>query len=95
MAVYAEKAIRATVEGRVQGVGFRYTTRRMARELGVDGWVRNLPDGSVEVWAQGRTGAVEAMRRFLEQGPPGAVVRSVDVAEVEPDLALVGFAVSF
>lgn len=95
MPAYAEKAIRGTVAGQVQGVGFRYTTRLIAREAGVDGWVRNLPDGSVEVWVQGSEEAVEALRRFLEQGPRGAVVRTVEVVEVEPDPALTGFEVRF
>lgn len=95
MAVYADKAIRGTVHGQVQGVGFRYTTRRMAHELGVVGWVRNLRDGSVEVWAQGTSDAVDGMQRFLTHGPPGAVVSSFDVDEVDPDHALTGFDVHF
>jgi len=93
MTVYANKAIRATVHGQVQGVGFRYTTRRMAQESGVAGWVRNLPDGSVEVWAQGIGDAVDHIQRFLSHGPPGAAVSSLDVDEVDPDPGLTGFAV--
>ena len=89
------QAIKATVHGRVQGVGFRYTARRAAQELGVVGWVRNLTSGAVEVWAQGPDDAVERFTEFLEKGPPGAVVDSVDVAEVEPDPALAGFHITF
>jgi acylphosphatase len=61
----------------VQGVGFRYSACREARRLGVEGWVRNLPDGDVEVWAEGPRDAVAAFREWLEEGPPGARVDSV------------------
>jgi len=65
------------VTGRVQGVGFRYTTVDQARALGVHGWVRNQPDGSVEVEAEGERAAVEALVRFLHRGPRGAWVEDV------------------
>ena len=65
------------VTGRVQGVGFRYTTVDEARRLGVRGWVRNEPDGSVEVEVEGERAAVEALVRFLHGGPPGARVEDV------------------
>lgn len=95
MPPYADKAIRLTARGLVQGVGFRWSTRRSAEQTGTEGWVRNLPDGSVEVWVQGPAVAVEDMRRFLEQGPGGAVVSSVEVIDVEPDPALTGFEVKY
>lgn len=65
------------VSGRVQGVGFRWWTRKKGRELGVSGTVRNLPDGSVEVHAAGRSSEVEALGELLGRGPLGAKVRSV------------------
>jgi acylphosphatase len=65
------------VTGRVQGVGFRYTTIDQARSLGVHGWVRNRADGTVEVEAEGERSAVEALVRFLHRGPPGARVDDV------------------
>ncbi len=77
-----ERAIEATVRGIVQGVGFRYSTRRAAERLGVSGWVRNAADGSVEVMAQGSRPAVNAMIEFLEMGPVHAHVSSVEVSEV-------------
>lgn len=89
------EAIYAEVRGAVQGVGFRYTTRRMAQQLGLVGWVRNLANGSVEVWAQGTSGAVEQLRGFLERGPYGTAVESVDVQDVEPDPMLARFDVRF
>ena len=95
MATYAEKAIRVTVEGRVQGVGFRYSTRRVAQESNVSGWARNLRSGAVEVWAQGSPTAVDDFLRFLQQGPRGAVVSSIDLVEVEADPALSGFEIRF
>jgi len=65
------------VTGRVQGVGFRFTTVDQARRLGVHGWVRNRADGSVEVEAEGDRASVEALVRFLHRGPAGAWVQDV------------------
>jgi acylphosphatase len=65
------------VTGHVQGVGFRFTTVDQAQRLGVRGWVRNQPDGSVEVQAEGERAAVEALVRYLHRGPPGARVDDV------------------
>jgi acylphosphatase len=76
---------RVVVHGRVQGVFFRDTTRRMAASRGVTGWVRNNPDGTVEAAFEGSTEAVEEMVGFCEQGPRGASVESVDVFEEEPE----------
>jgi DNA ligase D-like protein (predicted 3'-phosphoesterase) len=78
-------AIRATVHGRVQGVGFRDATVRRARDLGVLGWVRNADDGTVAVHAEGEDAAVDALLAFLRDGPRGAAVERVDVerAKVE------------
>lgn len=80
----AEKAaIRATVRGRVQAVGFRDATVRRAHELGVLGWVRNAEDGSVLVHAEGQADAVEAIAAFLREGPRGAQVSEVEVERVK------------
>jgi len=67
------------IEGRVQGVGYRLWTQRAALALGLEGWVRNRRDGSVEAVFQGASGAVDAMLAACEQGPPGAVVTNVEV----------------
>ena len=79
------QAVRATVAGTVQGVGFREATRRRACELGVVGWVRNAEDGTVAVHAEGASVAVEALVAFLREGLPGATVAevAVDDAQVE------------
>jgi DNA ligase D-like protein (predicted 3'-phosphoesterase) len=76
-----EKAVRAAVRGKVQGVFFRDATVERARELGVLGWVRNEDDGTVGVHAEGPAAAVEELVAFLEAGPPAAEVEAV---EVEP-----------
>jgi acylphosphatase len=73
---------RLRVEGRVQGVGFRAWTVWRGRELGLRGWVRNLPDGSVELEAEGEAEAMGRLRHEVRHGPPLAAVRSV--TELEP-----------
>jgi len=74
-------ARRAVVEGRVQGVGYRFFAERAARELGVRGWVRNLPDGSVEAVAEGDDEAVATFIERLKRGPLLARIDRVEVAE--------------
>ncbi|MEO0019368.1 MAG: acylphosphatase [candidate division WOR-3 bacterium] len=69
----------ALVFGRVQGVFFRMFVLREARALGLTGRVRNLPDGSVEVNAEGERGKLEKLIERLHQGPPGALVQNVSV----------------
>jgi acylphosphatase len=85
------KAILATVNGRVQGVGFRYTTQHRGRELGLTGWVRNQPDGSVVTFAQGDPEAIDSFIVFLGQGPPAARVASLDTRETSYDLTITDF----
>jgi acylphosphatase len=78
------------VHGRVQGVFFRDTTRRMADSRGVAGWVRNTPEGSVEAVFEGEPDAVDELVRFAHEGPRGASVERVEVADEEPE-DLTGF----
>jgi acylphosphatase len=70
-------ALRFHVTGRVQGVGFRWFVWRRARDLGLVGRVRNLPDGSVEVEAAGEPAALDGLRAALREGPSGARVAAV------------------
>jgi acylphosphatase len=79
------RAFRLWVSGRVQGVGFRWFTRQAARDLGLAGRVRNLPDGRVEMEAAGSPEQLDAFRERLRQGPPGARVASLDEQEI-PDV---------
>jgi acylphosphatase len=75
-------ARRCLVTGRVQGVFYRASARARASALGVTGYARNLPDGSVEVLACGEPAAVEALCAWLWQGPPAAEVARVEISEV-------------
>jgi acylphosphatase len=77
-------ARRYIISGRVQGVGFRYFTEAAAQREGVAGWVRNLPDRSVEVVAEGDADAVERFERAVRNGPAGARVERVDVDRSYP-----------
>jgi acylphosphatase len=72
-------AVDVTVTGRVQGVSFRYYAEREAARLGVTGWVRNEPDGSVAGHFEGTADAVDALVEWCRQGPPMARVERVDV----------------
>jgi acylphosphatase len=72
------KRLRATVRGRVQGVGFRASAAAFARGRGLTGWVRNNLDGTVEVLAEGADADVEAFVAWLRQGPSYAHVTGVD-----------------
>jgi len=74
----ASAAVRATVRGRVQAVGFREATVAEARRRGVFGWVRNGDDGTVLVHAEGPEGAVDELVEFLREGPPAARVEAVE-----------------
>lgn len=69
--------LHAIVHGMVQGVNFRAYTVREAQRLGLTGWVRNVPDGTVETVAEGPRGALEAFLEFLSIGSPSASVTKV------------------
>lgn len=84
---------RVIISGRVQGVFFRDTTRRRARELGLHGWVGNRADGRVEAVFQGPRAAVDAIVEWCHHGPPHARVTAVEVVAEEPAEPLTGFSV--
>jgi acylphosphatase len=75
------KNIRIT--GRVQGVGFRYSAKQVARELGIKGYIRNLPDGAVYIEAEGTLPRLEDFIAWCNDGPPRAVIQFVDVYDGE------------
>jgi acylphosphatase len=78
-------ARRLTVAGRVQGVSFRWSLRRVANRHRVHGWVRNLPDGRLDAWLEGAPDAVETVASWVRTGgPPGAEVSEIDTVEVAP-----------
>jgi acylphosphatase len=84
---------RVVVHGRVQGVFFRDSTRRLADSHGVAGWVRNTREGTVEAVFEGDREGVSALVEFVQEGPRGAEVERVEVTEEEPE-GLTGFRVS-
>jgi len=74
-----EARARILITGLVQGVFFRREMTDLARSLGISGWVRNLPNGKVEALAEGEKKRLDELIRFCHVGPPGAVVRKVEV----------------
>jgi acylphosphatase len=90
----SEKAIetrRFFVRGRVQGVGFRWFVEREAHILGIAGWVRNNPDGSVEVLAQGTRDQLSGLRSRLREGPRASRVDDIQEAEAHATAGLSSF----
>ncbi|RRI05841.1 acylphosphatase [Mesorhizobium tamadayense] len=81
-----QRAVRARVSGMVQGVSYRVWARSEAVRLGVTGWVRNEPDGSVMALVAGADAAVAAMVERLWQGPRGALVSQVEVEDADDDV---------
>ena len=73
------------ISGEVQGVFFRDCTRREARRLGVTGWVRNCPDGTVQAHVEGPAEAVAELVLWCREGPRHAAVEDLHVTEVEPE----------
>jgi acylphosphatase len=86
------RSIELRVTGRVQGVFFRATLRDKAQEAGVNGWVRNEPDGSVAAHLEGPPGPVDELVEWCRQGPSGADVARVVVSDV-PETGWEGFSV--
>ena len=78
-----KKAIKCIVSGRVQGVGFRMSTSQQSKLLGVKGWVKNLDDGRVEVYACGEESLLIQLRKWLSHGPILARVINVECTDVD------------
>lgn len=78
------RRVHVTVRGRVQGVGYRWSTRLVAERHEVTGWVRNCADGTVEAELQGEPERLDAVLAWMVEGPPGSVVESRDVSDLEP-----------
>lgn len=88
-------ARRFLIRGLVQGVGYRYFAVRAAERHGIAGYVRNLPDGRVEVVAEGEPAAMEAFKRELERGPAYARVTAVEEMTLTPTGRFRRFEVAF
>jgi acylphosphatase len=82
----SEAAARWVVSGRVQGVGFRWFAVRLAEKTGVTGWVRNLPDGRVEIAAKGSAEALSELEKGLRAGPGTARVEGVEKSDIPHEL---------
>lgn len=83
---HADRVTRGyVVSGRVQGVGFRYFVLRQAELLGLDGWVRNLDSGQVEVCAIGSVAQQEALEQLLRKGPRFSSVTNVEKSEISDE----------
>jgi acylphosphatase len=91
----SDSRLHALVVGLVQGVGFRYFVLEAARELGLRGYVRNTPDGAVEVVAEGPQQRLELLASMLRKGPRASVVREVEVDVKEATGEFRGFEVTF
>ena len=89
------RQLHAVVHGRVQGVSFRYNAQREAQRLGLVGWVRNLPDGTVEAVAVGRDDHLNAFADWLQTGPSGSHVTKVDMTWAETGEAFVAFEIRY
>jgi len=87
----AEAAAAILVNGRVQGVGFRYYCYQQATQLGLVGWVKNNRDGSVSAWAQGSKTDIDQLVGALKDGPTAAYVQDVDVDWRTPDPSMSSF----
>ena len=87
--------VRVLAGGRVQGVAYRFYAEKHAARLGVAGWVKNLPDGRVEVLAEGSAGQIEAFLERLKEGPSLARVDSFDARREPATGEFRGFRVAF
>lgn len=86
---------RAIVSGRVQGVSYRASALAEARRLGLVGWVRNLPDGRVELEAEGQADLVAQLLAWCRGGPPSARVTDVAVEDQTPTGAETAFSIAY
>ncbi len=89
----SHSAVLLLIHGRVQGVGFRFFAQETAEELGLFGWVRNVPDGSVEAYGEGNREDLEAWIKHLQQGPPLSRVDPIQPAWQTPQGSLEEFSI--
>ncbi len=89
------KARRYIVRGRVQGVGYRWFARRHAQALVINGYVKNLKDGSVEIWAEADESILMEFEPLLRSGPPGAHVRELRIEEAAISGRFQGFDIGY
>lgn len=85
------KTIAIKVKGKVQGVGFRYFAMRHANEIGVNGYVKNLPNGDVYIEASGTNKQLEQLILLCNQGPAHSNVESIQVTDIQKSFDIIGF----
>ena len=85
------RRIRLIISGKVQGVFFRVSLRDQARDLGISGWARNNPDGTVEALIEGEPGKVDQIINWCWNGPPDAIVENISKREDSADLNMSSF----
>ncbi len=86
-----QRAVHAWVSGHVQEVGYRQSCRSVARSLDLAGWVRNLPDGRVELFAEGETDALDRLIAWAWAGPSMSAVSGVESEAAQPDVTFTDF----
>lgn len=87
------KTVFLQVGGRVQGVGFRYFARHKAEELKISGWVRNTPDGKIELEAEGETQNLETFIGWMKIGPARAIIMTFAVSDITPPRSFTNFTI--
>ncbi|MFQ5896344.1 MAG: acylphosphatase [Nitrospinota bacterium] len=90
-----KRRLHLLVHGMVQGVGYRFAVQRQAERLGLSGWVRNCPDGTVELAAEGEEETLQLLLAWCRQGPRGARVRAVEPRWEEAKEEAGGFRIAF
>jgi acylphosphatase len=88
---HESKALKVRIEGRVQGVGFRYFVYKHARRKGVRGWVKNLDDGRVEAYFEGDQNQLDSIVELCRQGPAGSKVKDLQAESLQPTGRLKNF----
>lgn len=91
----SNKAIKANIKGRIQGVGYRADTHKKATQLGINGYVRTTSGNEIEVLAEGEKENLEKLIEFLEEGPTGAEIEKFDVEWIEPENEYFRFTIKY
>ena len=87
--------VHVIISGRVQGVWFRASTKQKAEQLGLKGWVRNVPDGKVEAIFEGDENQINEMTKWCHRGPPLSKVTNVEVKKQNPTNGFEGFSIRY
>ena len=89
------KAAHAWISGRVQGVGFRYSCRQLAKGFDVTGWVKNLDDGRVEMWVQGQEDEIKEFLQAIDESHLKGLISKIDLNWTAAEKELTDFSIAF